>query len=334
MESARAARARAFGSALFVCSQRIRGVAPPACNCDVYHRTPPTEPREKFPDESDVDRVVATLRNVFDNDDFPPLGAAASGAASAARAATTTTVTTHYPCSVIRADTLDAARFARHSYPGTRVAVLNMASASNPGGNPAAGASTQEEALCRSSDLYLRLANSWVTRNAGQRWTTPPQSMLIAADRKWQYPLAPGSVVYSPGVQVFAHSEARGFAPAPLFAVDVLTAAAPRVVRGTTAPYNSDAMRARISAVLRVAEHHKIDTLVLGAWGCGAFGNPSDVVARLFREELHAARPFRCVLFAIVDGRRAANVSSFEAQFGASLQPAYDEFEKTELNSA
>merc|ERR1712070_373511 len=49
----------------------------------------------------------------------------------------------------------------------------------------------------------------------------------------------------------------------------------------------------------------------LGAWGCGAFGNPPDLVARLFREQLSSPEfrgAFSEVVFAIVDpthqGRR------------------------------
>ena len=53
--------------------------------------------------------------------------------------------------------------------------------------------------------------------------------------------------------------------------------------------------------VLAVAKRHGHRGLVLGAWGCGAFGNDTNEIARLFREVLE--EPFRGafehVLFAI-----------------------------------
>ena len=35
--------------------------------------------------------------------------------------------------------------------------------------------------------------------------------------------------------------------------------------------------------ILDVAAEEQVDVLILGAWGCGAFKNRSDVVARVFR---------------------------------------------------
>jgi uncharacterized protein (TIGR02452 family) len=62
-------------------------------------------------------------------------------------------------------------------------------------------------------------------------------------------------------------------------------------------------MRSRILKVLAVGAHHRHDGLVLGAWGCGAFGNDANEIAGLFREALD--RPFRGVfshvVFAITD---------------------------------
>jgi uncharacterized protein (TIGR02452 family) len=48
-------------------------------------------------------------------------------------------------------------------YKDTKVAVLNFASASNPGGGVVRGANAQEECLCRCSDLYfcLNIDENW-----------------------------------------------------------------------------------------------------------------------------------------------------------------------------
>ena len=51
--------------------------------------------------------------------------------------------------------TLEAAQ----AYAGSKVAVLNFASASNPGGGVATGAGAQEECICRCSTLYCCLTD-------------------------------------------------------------------------------------------------------------------------------------------------------------------------------
>ena len=80
-------------------------------------------------------------------------------------------------------------------------------------------------------------------------------------------------------------------------------------------------MRRRVGKVLAIAAHHGHEALVLGAWGCGVFGNDTQEVAELFREAL-AARfrgAFSRVVFAVLDwseGRRF--LGPFERAFGAA----------------
>ena len=50
--------------------------------------------------------------------------------------------------------TLEAAKRLSEKYSGKRIAVLNFASATNPGGGVARGSSAQEESFCRCSTLY------------------------------------------------------------------------------------------------------------------------------------------------------------------------------------
>ena len=63
------------------------------------------------------------------------------------------------------------------------------------------------------------------------------------------------------------------------------------------------AMRARIAKVLTIAAAHEHDALVLGAWGCGVFGNDPTEIATLFAQALHQqfAGVFAEVVFAILD---------------------------------
>ena len=51
-------------------------------------------------------------------------------------------------------------------------------------------------------------------------------------------------------------------------------------------PAVREAMRERVAKVLAVAAHHGHTELVLGAWGCGVFGNDGREIAELFRDAL------------------------------------------------
>jgi uncharacterized protein (TIGR02452 family) len=82
-------------------------------------------------------------------------------------------------------------------------------------------------------------------------------------------------------------------------------------------------MRGRMERVLRVARLHGHEHLILGAWGCGAFGNDGRTVAGLFAEALRGPHrgAFAAVVFSITDwsdDRRF--IGPFEEVFGGGLQ--------------
>ena len=103
----------------------------------------------------------------------------------------------------------------------------------------------------------------------------------------------------------------------------ILTAAAPNatVVREhqpTRAGELPVVLRRRIERALAIAALHGHTRLVLGAWGCGVFGNDPELVADLFKEELSLRFDgvFDEVVFAVYDrtpDRR--NIAPFEARF-------------------
>jgi uncharacterized protein (TIGR02452 family) len=79
------------------------------------------------------------------------------------------------------------------------------------------------------------------------------------------------------------------------------------------------AMRERVHKVLTVAAVHGHDTLVLGAWGCGAFGNDGEEIAELFREVLRDrfSGVFARVAFAITDWSKEQRfIGPFVRAFG------------------
>ena len=115
-------------------------------------------------------------------------------------------------------------------------------------------------------------------------------------------------------------------------AVDVITCAAPNLREhpsnamnpGFGSPihlsrqdiYSLHTQRAR--KILSVAALYDIDVLILGAFGCGAFCNPPDVVAAAYRDVLPKfAHALRTVEFAIYcSPRDDSNYQAFRRTLG------------------
>lgn len=184
-----------------------------------------------------------------------------------------------------------------------QVAVLNFASARNPGGGFLNGAQAQEEALCRSSALYacLREVRAFYDHH-----------------REHRDPLYTHRVIHSPGVPVFRDDGGR-LLDEP-YRVAFLTAAAPNAgVLLSRAPERAAelprALAVRAERVLEVAALHGHRRLVLGAWGCGVFRNDPAQVAAAFRALLvdegaggRFAHRFDQVVFAVLDRTKGAPV--------------------------
>ncbi|MFP8959544.1 TIGR02452 family protein [Streptomyces nanhaiensis] len=178
---------------------------------------------------------------------------------------------------------------------GGPVAVLNFASARNPGGGYLNGAQAQEEALCRASALYVCLLRA------------PGYYEHHRAERS---PFYSDRVIHSPGVPVFRDD--RGELLEEPFEAGFLTSPAPNAgVIARRAPEEAGripgALRVRAERVLEVAAAQGYRRLVLGAWGCGVFRNDPAVVAGAFRSHLadggRFAGRFAHVVLAVLDRR-------------------------------
>ncbi|MFG2972343.1 TIGR02452 family protein [Streptomyces sp. NPDC048331] len=171
------------------------------------------------------------------------------------------------------------------------VAVLNFASARNPGGGYVRGAKAQEEALCRASALYETLLEA------------PEYYEIHRAERSTFYT---DRVIHSPGVPVF-RDDRGGLLETP-FRVGFLTSPAPNAgtIRRQEPERTAEipaALARRAELVLEVAALHGYRRLVLGAWGCGVFRNDPEQVAEAFRGLLadRFAGVFERVVFGILD---------------------------------
>ncbi|MFH8371482.1 TIGR02452 family protein [Streptomyces sp. NPDC018031] len=202
---------------------------------------------------------------------------------------------------------LEAAR--RLVADGEPVAVLDFASARNPGGGYLNGAQAQEEALCRASALYRCL------REAPEYY---------AAHRADPSPFYSDRVIHSPAVPVFRDDRGR-LLDVP-YRVGFLTSPAPNagvVARrdpGAVARLPATLLR-RGGRVLEVAAAHGYRRLVLGAWGCGVFMNDPAQVAAAFHAHLTGAGRFAGhfdrVVFGVLDRRDPSPVrAAFADAFG------------------
>ena len=205
---------------------------------------------------------------------------------------------------VTKSRTYEAAMRLSDTYPGRKIAVLNFASATKPGGGVINGSSAQEESLCRCSTLYPTLDRRFL-------WQSYYDVNRAAGDV-----LHTDACIYSPGIVICKTDEnfPERMPQEDWVTVDVISCAAPNL-RNTPAnlynPENGQAVsilpadlqrphEQRARAILAVAADNGVDILVLGAFGCGAFRNDPRVVAKAYANVMKDCRRyFNLIEFAI-----------------------------------
>ena len=167
---------------------------------------------------------------------------------------------------------------------GMRPLALNFANGIHPGGGFLGGARAQEEVLCRSSALYETLAGD----------------LMYEEHRKRRFPDSTEWAIYSPDVPVFRADDGTELQrPWPLSFITSAAPCAPVVGQ----PHSGDLLQRRIGRVLAIALAYGHSALVLGAWGCGAFGNDPHRTAMDFRLALenNFNGAFSEIVFAVTD---------------------------------
>lgn len=189
---------------------------------------------------------------------------------------------------------------AARKYNG-EIAVLNFASATNPGGGVTHGSFAQEECLCRCSTLY----NNLILKEAADKFYLPHRSGLS--------PLHNDDIIYTPGVVVFKSDDYKDYGTTKN--VNIITCAAPNLREVPKNEFNSEntTVPATISdddllelhkqrgrKILSVAAANKNDYVVLGAFGCGAFRNDPKIVAEAYKQILPEFKnAFKVIEFAV-----------------------------------
>lgn len=209
---------------------------------------------------------------------------------------------------VVNTSTLVAARDLVQRYGAAKVALLNFASARNPGGGFQSGSQAQEESLARASGLYASI------NRMGE---------FYEINRACETSLYTDHLIYSPQVPVF-RDELDQLLDAS-WSVSMITAPAPNAgaVRDNE-PANVDqiasVLQRRAECVLATAAHYRQQALVLGAWGCGVFANDPTEVASIFASLLGTSGAYESVfqeiVFAVLDPSGQI-IQSFYEHFGS-----------------
>lgn len=180
------------------------------------------------------------------------------------------------------------------------VAVLNFASAVNPGGGFRGGAEAQEESLTRSSGLFPCLEKF--------------------KDSHYALPLNGGlythSMIFSPVVPFFRNDDGSLRAPRLASVITSPACNSRRIKNPKVAADVRTVMKERTRRVFHLAAAEHVDVLVLGAWGCGVFGGCPQEMAETFKQVAgdHKFQHIRCA-FAIPDPTvRAVFTSVFAGQ--------------------
>lgn len=177
-------------------------------------------------------------------------------------------------------------------------AVLNMANSVRPGGG-------QEGMLCAQSNLHEALTH---------------------ANKKGLYPIDPFGVIVAPKVTFFKDDQHKKIDET--FEADVISATAYDCREGGNAPatneeYEAKTMR-KILAMLRAAVLNNNDSVVLSAFGCGAFGNDPEFISSVFSrifEGIEFQGRFKAVIFAIPEADGSPNLAAFQTAFPAPEAP-------------
>lgn len=223
---------------------------------------------------------------------------------------------------VIAAKTFETAVNVHKSFPDKKIAVLNFASATRPGGGVKNGSSAQEESLCRCSTLFPTIDRKWL------------HEKYYDANRQARDIRHTDACIYSPGVIICKTDESipKRLDEADFVTVDVISCAAPNLRNEPANQYNPETGKPvkmepqklydlhvrRAKHIMHVAAANGVDILILGAFGCGAFQNDPDTVAQAYRAALKDYRDkFDSIVFAIYcSGADRSNLEAFEMVLG------------------
>ena len=197
---------------------------------------------------------------------------------------------------------------------GMSPCVMNLADAYVACGMYKRGSRAQEESLCRVTTLSRSLFQFFkATSGKADRYAVEAN----VAIKEYAYPMDINyGGIYSPEVTVFRNAADLYSLCEETFKVGIVSVAALdfnekhgknleyKAPKGDFTAEGEEIMRNKIRTIFRIALANGHDSLVAGAFGCGAFRLPVDKVAAMFHEILNEAEfkdKFKEVVFAILD---------------------------------
>ena len=194
-----------------------------------------------------------------------------------------------------------------------KVLVLNLANPVHPGGGVRNGARAQEEDLCRKSTLLVSLEDK-----SAQQYYKYNNSLHTY--------MGSDAIFITPKVEILRDENGDWLEDSVV--VSVMTCAAPKITYGLESMSQTEyeeMVYKRIQGMLKVAAFEGYRNLVLGAFGCGAFGNDAHIVSDLFFKALketdfsgyRAEELFGVIGFAVLDRTtQKYNFNEFDRNFG------------------
>lgn len=194
---------------------------------------------------------------------------------------------------VIPMDTLEATVFLQEKF-RSRYSFLVMANATNPGGGYKDGAPAQEESICRRTNLVHCLNTV-------------------------KYPIPEYGSIYIRDIHILRDTEEHNysFLKKPVSSNCLLMPAyqaPPLTKEGGLTPEYLGKTREKIHQMFNTFLENGDTRIILGAWGCGAFGNPPEDIVKLFMDVLNSAKyknRFEHVVFAVIKGSWQNNLKTF-----------------------
>ena len=178
--------------------------------------------------------------------------------------------------------------------PESDLLLLNMASDKKPGGGVAKGSTAQEEHICRCTTLYPNLYKRF-------------------------YPLSDYEFIHSTNIRILKDGTFSKTKSYPINVISMASIRRPKLISGklyTDSDYEKMFNKVRILLQFALDNNYKI--LILGAWGCGAFGNPPEIVAKIFYDQLNGEfkNKFSKVIFSIMENKGSEYLNPiFKRQF-------------------
>lgn len=169
-----------------------------------------------------------------------------------------------------------------------RMTALNFANAMYPGGGYVLGGNAQEESLCRASMLF---------------YTIRTQKSFYRKNRLHILPDYTDTMIYSENVPVIRNEQAV-LLEKPVLCDFITCPAVNRTFAKFMFPSRriDNKMFVRIGKIIKLAVSKKPEVLILGAFGCGMFGNKQKNVFPIFEEIINKYVPDDIkVIFAVPD---------------------------------